>query len=67
MRSLIEMLEDERTLMQKLESVHRYLLRTDDNETIDILIAQKKRVERDLGLIRNELKEYLGDLLHKER
>ena len=66
MRPLIEILEDERTLTHKLESIYRYLIRTDDAETIDILEAQRKRVERDLGLIRGELKEYIGVLFHKE-
>ena len=68
MRPLIEILEDERTLMQKLESIHRYLVRTDDCETIDILEAQIKRVENDLEKTRNELKNYLAELIdHDEQ
>ena len=59
MRPLIEILEDERVLMQKLESVYRYVVRTDDVETLDILDGQKKRVERDLEKVRNELRAYL--------
>lgn len=63
MRPLLEMLEDERALTQKLESIYRYLTRTDDCETIDILEAQRERVERDLSKVRNELKERLKDLV----
>lgn len=59
MRPLIEILEDERALRQKLESLYRYLLRTDDVETINILQAQRKRVERDLEKTRDEMREYI--------
>lgn len=62
MRPLIEILEDERTLVQKLESVHRYMLRTDDTETIDILVAQERRINRDLEKVHAEIKEYLINL-----
>lgn len=64
MRPLIEILEDERTLNQKLESVYRYLVKTDDCETIDILEAQRNRVERDLNKVRNELREYVVELIN---
>ena len=63
MRPLIEILEDERTLMQKLESIYRYLVKTDDFETITILGAQRKRVALDLEKVRNEMKEYVTELL----
>ena len=63
MRPLIEILEDERALMQKLESIYRYLVRTDDCEVIDILEGQRERVERDLTKVQNELKEYVVGLL----
>lgn len=62
MRPLIEILEDERTLMHKLESIYRYLLKDDDPEVVDILTAQKERIERDLNKTRNELQEYIGQL-----
>jgi hypothetical protein len=63
MRPLIEILEDERTLNQRLEGVYRYLLKVDDCETIDILEAQRERFERDLEKTRNELRWYVLDLL----
>ena len=63
MRPLIEMLEDERTLKQKLESICRYLVKTDDCETIDILEKQLERVKKDLAKVRNEMREYMDILL----
>lgn len=63
MRSLMEILEDERTLMLKLDSIHRYMLKGDDVEVIDILTAQKDRAERELDEVRNELREYMSALL----
>lgn len=66
MRPLIEILEDERTMMQRLESVHRYMLKDDDPELLSILFAKKEALERDLGLVRVELKEYIGDLFKQD-
>ena len=66
MRPLIEILEDERNIMQRLESIYRFILRDDDPELLNILYAKKENLERDLGLVRIELKEYIGDLFHKE-
>lgn len=63
MRPLIEILEDERALKHKLESVHRYMLRTDDVEMINILVAQEAKVNRDLDKIYDEIKEYLKLLI----
>lgn len=62
MRPLIEILEDERTLMLKLESVYRYMLKDDDAEVFQILKAKKDTLERDLGLVHIELREYIGNL-----
>ena len=66
MRSLIEILEDERVIMQKLESIHRYLLRDDDPELLELLYAKKSVLDRDLGLVHAELKEYIGDLFKQD-
>lgn len=63
MRPLIEILEDERTLMHKSESVHRYLSKTADEETLDILLAQREKIERDIVVIHIELRAYLSALL----
>lgn len=62
MRPLIEILEDERTLMHKLDSLHRYMLKDDDVEVIDILTTKKFDVERKLGMVRIELREYMAEL-----
>lgn len=62
MRPLIEILEDERTLTMKLESIYRYLVKTDDCELISVLEGQRKRVEGDIDKVRNEMKEYIEDL-----
>lgn len=63
MRPLIEILEDERTLAQKLESIYRYLAREDDIELLELLNGKRMRIERDLGKTQNELKEYVVALL----
>lgn len=62
MRPLIEILEDERTIMQRLESIYRYMLRDDDPEVFDILHAKKVKLERDLDEVRAELKYYMENL-----
>ena len=62
MRPLIEILEDERTLLQKLESVCRYMLREDDMDTLDILTEKKKKIERELVKIHKELRRYLYEI-----
>ena len=66
MRPLMDILEDERTLMQKLESVHRFMLRDDDPEILQILNAKRNNLERDIDLVRVELREYIGDLFKQE-
>ena len=63
MRPLIEILEDERTLDQRLESIYRYMLKTDDEDLLDILHARKEKTERDLDKTRNEMREYVVKLL----
>lgn len=65
MRPLIDILEDERTIMQKLESVYRFMLRDDDPEILRILKAKKDNLERDLDLVHVELREYIGDLFEQ--
>lgn len=67
MRPLIEILEDERKIMLKLESVCRYMLKDDDVEILQIMKAKKDSLERDLGLTRNELREYIEGLFDMER
>lgn len=66
MRPLIEILEDERTLTQQLESVYRYMIKTDDIELLKIMKAKKERVERDLDKLHNEFRQYVEELFNKE-
>lgn len=63
MRPLIEILEDERTLMQKLESIYRYMGKTEDLEILGILNAQKEKTEREINKVRTELLDYMEELL----
>lgn len=62
MRPLIEILEDERTLIHKQEALGRYFLKTDDMELLEILAARDEIVKRDLAKTRNELREYIAIL-----
>lgn len=62
MRPLIEILEDERTLIQKQDAVYRYLTKTDDLEVINILNGQRKRVEQDLNKTHDEIRAYIEEL-----
>lgn len=66
MRPLIEILEDERTLVQKLESIYRYYERA-DRESLEILEAQIIRVDKDLDKVRNELRDYMRTLMISEK
>ena len=62
MRPLMEILEEERNTIQRLESIYRYMLRDDEPEVFDILHAKKVKLERDLTMVRTELKEYMENL-----
>jgi hypothetical protein len=63
MRPLIEILENERTLMQRLESVTKYLLKDSDPEVQEILLAQRGKFKRELNDIQIELGERIEQLL----
>lgn len=59
MRPLMEILEEERNIIQRLESIYRYLTRADDSEWFDYLHAKRNVLERDLDDVRAEMKEYI--------
>ena len=63
MRPLIEILEDERALMHKLESIYRHMMKTPDDDLFGILESKRQRVERDLSKTQVELKERINELL----
>lgn len=62
MRPLMEILEDERSLMLKAETIQQNMLRYHGPDVDDILKARMKFVERDIEMIRNELREYIAVL-----
>lgn len=62
MRPLMEILEDERSLMLKAETIQQNMLRYNGPDVDDILKARMRFVERDLDKVRNELREYIAVL-----
>ena len=64
MRPLMEILEDERSLMLKLETIYQNMLRYPDKDVYEILTAKRGVVRRDLDKIRNELREYIVELIN---
>ena len=63
MRPLIDMLEDERKLMQQLESISRYLFKDDDPEVRDLLLAQRAKIKKELSGVQTEFGERVKQLL----
>ena len=63
MRPLIEILEEERTLMQRLESISRYLLKEYDPEVNELLLAQRAKFKRELLTVQAELGDRIEQLL----
>lgn len=64
MRPLIEILEDERNTAHKIDSVCHFIVRNNDPEALGIMYTKKESLEQDLESIRQELKEYLVELLN---
>ena len=62
MRPLMEILEDERNLMLKQDTIYQNMLRYSGAEVTNILMARKDIVERDLTQIRNEIRDYVAEL-----
>ena len=62
MRPLMEILEDERSLMLKAETIQQNMLRYHGPDVDDILKARMRFVERDLDKVHNELREYIAVL-----
>ena len=62
MRPLMEILEDERNLMLKQDTIYQNMLRYSGAEVNNILMARKDIVERDLTQIRNEIRDYVAEL-----
>lgn len=62
MRPLMEILEDERNLMLKLETIHQNMLRYPGKDAFDILTARREFVKRDLEKVHGEIKTYFEEL-----
>ena len=62
MRPLMEILEDERSLMLKADTIQQIMLRYHGPDVDYILKARMRFVERDLDKVRNELREYIAVL-----
>lgn len=63
MRSLLDILEDERNLMQRLESISRYLFKDDVPEVRELSLAQRAKFKRELLDIQDELGDRIEQLL----
>ena len=59
----MDILEDERTLMQRVESVSRYLLKDDAPEGQEILLAQRTKFKRELLNVQDELGKRIEELI----
>ena len=62
MRPLMEILEDERMLMLKQETIYHNMLRYSGPEVDKILMTRKDIVDRNLKDIRKEIREYIENL-----
>lgn len=62
MRPLMEILEDERMLMLKQDTIYQNMLRYNGPEVDKILFVRKDIVDRDLKHVRNEIREYIENL-----
>lgn len=64
MRPLMEILEDERMLMLKQDTIYQNMLRYNGPEVDKILFTRKDIVDRDLKHVRNEIREYIESLFN---
>lgn len=62
MRPLIEMLEDERELMLKQDTIFHNMERYPSKDAHDILLSRNEVVNRDIRNVRNEIKEYFAEM-----
>lgn len=62
MRPLMEILEDERNLMLKIDTIRQNMIRYPGLEAASILEARKRIVESELTRIRDEIQEYISNL-----
>lgn len=65
MRPLMEILEDERSLMLKLDTIYQNMIRYPGFEAMSVLDTRKRIVEGNLNEIRNELRKYIENLFEE--
>lgn len=63
MRPLIEILEDERSIMQKQEMIYRLIEKGVDEDTFETLSIRIRRASHELDIVRGEMKAYFKELL----
>ena len=66
MRPLMEILEDERTIMLKLDAIRQNMIRYPGFEATNILTTRKRVFEGQLNEIRVELREYIERLFKED-
>lgn len=62
MRPLMEILEDERSLMLKLDTIRQNMIRYPGFEAMNILETRKRIIDEQLTEIRNEIRGYIEEL-----
>jgi hypothetical protein len=66
MRPLLEILEDERMLMLKQDTIYQNMIRYPGMEASNILNTRKRIVDGQLNQIRTEIREYIVELFKEE-
>lgn len=66
MRPLLEILEDERMLMLKQDTIYQNMIRYPGMEASNILDTRKRIVDGQLNQIRGEIREYIVELFKEE-
>ena len=64
MRPLMEILEDERSLMLKLDTIRQNMIRYPGFEASNILTTRKRIVESKLRKIQDEIRVYIENLFN---
>lgn len=64
MRPLMEILEDERDLQLRLDTIYQNILRYPNEDAYAMLDAKRVVVKRDLDKVRNEIREYIVELMN---
>lgn len=62
MRPLMEILEDERSLMLKLDTIRQNMIRYPGFEAMNVLTTRKRIFEGELNKIQAEIREYIEEL-----